>query len=472
MWWGLYSAGLWGAEMPQLRVHVAGESPVCIRIYGQAAAAPINVTVILHNTSTVTWCGQGTATSSGDHGVLNISLDCSQLSDEACIELRAEDGSGTALTLDDPFHRLTADGWQLANEEVEVIRCRREAKFNVPVLAGDATRASPVFSGLALIEGLLLIASTRVPGIRIFPLNITLSAQPQTLDLLQRLAAEILGQGQPVEAPGQLGNAQGLPLVALHFPVVHAAAGEAALGALLEQAGAVMDVLSYNRKARRPALVGAAVKDVTSNVIQSWLEPSRTQYIGNLLGGFISGEDHVDLPTQWDRLAADPRLSLWFQQLGDARAERRWEYRILRHFNMLEGMAKGSFGTKLVVTDAAGRPRMVDATNPYTTQHGRGAVYAVIADMARHRGDVDEGMWCSVAPLWEMCDLWKVVRNQVAHSGAWESSPPVSGRSKVVAFLLHHGKRRGVELLDAELQACAEMVIDAVVFRDFLALAN
>ena len=163
-----------------------------------------------------------------------------------------------------------------------------------------------------------------------------------------------------------------------------------------------------------------------------------------------------------------PRLSLWFRQLADARDEQRWEYRILRYVNLLEGMVKSTLGEAVVVVDDAGLPRPRDGSNSYTTGQARGAIYMAIAGAARHRGDISEDAHCRRASLWDMCRLWTIVRNQAAHAGAWASPMRVNGYGRIEEFLAKVGET-GQGDLERELADCVNFVIDAVVFRAYLA---
>lgn len=168
-------------------------------------------------------------------------------------------------------------------------------------------------------------------------------------------------------------------------------------------------------------------------------------------------------------MQADPRVSLWLSQVNDARAERRWEYRVLRYFNLLEGMSKGSLGVKAAVLDARGQQLFQSNGQPYTTKEARGAVYMVIAGLCRFRGDINEDGFCSHTPLWELCQHWTTVRNQVAHAGAWDSDFKVSGTANVEVFLNVAPRERRTDL-ESVLAECVRMVIDGVIFRGYLPL--
>lgn len=93
----------------------------------------------------------------------------------------------------------------------------------------------------------------------------------------------------------------------------------------------------------------------------------------------------------------------------------------------------------------------------------------VIAGLCRFRGDFSEDGFCSHTPLWDLCQYWTTVRNQVAHSGAWDSGYKVRGTDKVEAFLRVAPDQRRAEL-ESVLEQCVDFVIDGIIFRDYLPL--
>ncbi|MFJ9390738.1 hypothetical protein ACIRON_18075 [Nocardioides sp. NPDC101246] len=311
----------------------------------------------------------------------------------------------------------------------------------------------------------MLTQSTRVPGIEVYALQQALGSEQETVSYLSNVTSELFGRTFSAQAPSD----RGLPCVALKFSDVRADTAEMVVPFARDLASRMTDLLGFNRSAR-PQVIALVVLDPEDPAsIRGWVDPPRSQYTGNLAGGFIAGESTQDLLQQWSHMQADPRVSLWLSQMNDARAERRWEYRVLRYFNLLEGMSKGSLGVKVAVLDAQGQQLLQSNGKPYTTKEARGAVYMVIAGLCRFRGDIDEDGFCSHAPLWELCQHWTTVRNQVAHAGAWDSDFQVSGTGNVDAFLKVAPRERRADL-ESALAECVRMVIDGVIFRGYLPL--
>ena len=446
-----------------MHVAVEGAGPTLVHFGPPTPATPLQVTLVRHGKTDVEWFASGQAVVVADRATLAVSLDASILNSGDCLEVRAHDDSGCAIELDEVFFTHGSDGWLCTHDRPEELQGARTAHFALPLIAPNATTAARSFRAVALIEGLLLTQSTRVPGIEIYALQQTLGSEQGTVSYLRDLTNAMFGSTFSAEAHSD----RGLPCVALKFSDVRADTAEMVLPFALDSASRMTDLLGFNRLAR-PQVIALAVLDEAGSV-RSWVDPTRSQYKGNLAGGFVAGESTQELLLQWSHMQADPRVSLWLSQVNDARAERRWEYRVLRYFNLLEGMSKGSLGVKADVLDAQGEQLFQSNGQPYTTKEARGAVYMVIAGLCRFRGDVSEDGFCPHTPLWELCQHWTTVRNQVAHAGALDSDFKVSGTANVDAFLnVAPGERRAD--LESVLAQCVRFVVDGVIFRGYLPL--
>ena len=419
-----------------------------------------------HANTAVEWLASGTATVDGESAVLTLNLDESLIEAPACVEVRAHDDSDRSIALDKAFFTRGPDGWQFTPERPKELEAVRAAYFAQPLIAPNATNARESFRAVALIEGLLVTENTRVPGIDIYALQRPLHTEQATVDLLSDVSGEVFGSTFSTGTHPD----RGLPCVALKLGDLQADTFEAALQFAHDLASRMADLLGFNRGGR-PEVMALAVfdKDRQSGSVRYWVNQRRSQYTGNLVGGFIAGEATGDLVAQWSRAQTDARLPLWLSQVNDARAEPRWEYRILRHFNLLEGMSKDSLGKNVPVLDAQGQQLLQSNGLPYTTEQARGAVYMVIAGLCRFRGDFSEDGFCSHTPLWDLCQYWTTVRNQVAHSGAWDSGYKVRSTDKVEAFLRVAPDQRRAEL-GSVLAQCVDFVIDGIIFRNYLPL--
>jgi hypothetical protein len=449
------------------RMHVAveGAGPTTFHFGPPTPETPLQITLVRHGKTGVEWFATGSAAIGTDRATLSISLDASILDSGDCIEVSAQDDRGGALELEEVFFTHGSDGWQCTPERPAELRAVRAAYFAQPLIAPNAWTAARSFRAVAVIEGLLLTQNTRVPGIDIYALQQPLRTEEETVGYLSQLSLELFGSMFLTGAHSD----RGLPCVAVKFGDIRADTPDLAMSCAHESASRMSDLLGFNRSARPELIAVAVLENDDSGSVRIWVDPRRTQYTGNLVGGFIAGESTDDLILQWNRTQTDPRVSLWLSQVNDARAERRWEYRVFRYFNLLEGMSKGSIGVKANALDARGQQLLQSNGQPYTTKEARAAVYMVIAGLSRFRGDISEDAFCPYATLWELCQHWTTVRNQVAHAGAWDSHFKVSGTSLVEAFLNVAPQERRADL-ESILEQCVRFVVDGVIFRGYLPL--
>lgn len=448
-------------------MHVAVESadPTLIHFSPPDLVTPLQVTLFRHGKTDVEWFASGQAVVVAGRATLAVSLDPSILNSGDCLEVRAHDDNGRAIELDEVFFTHGSDGWLCTPDGPGKLREARTAYFARPLVAPNATTAARSFRAVALIEGLLLTQNTRVPGIEIYALQQPLGSEQETISYLSDLAGAMLGF--TFTADGH--TDRGLPCVALRFSEIRADTSEMAIPFALDSASRMTDLLGFNRHARPQVVALAVVDHEEAGSVHCWVDPARSQYTGNLVGGFVAGESTQDLLLQWSHMQVDARVTLWLSQVNDARAERRWEYRVLRYFNLLEGMAKGSLGVRANVLDAQGQQLFQANGRTYTTKEARGAVYMVIAGLCRLRGDISEDSFCGHTPLWELCQHWTTVRNQVAHAGAWDSDFKVSGTESVDAFMNVAPMERRADL-ESVLAECVRFVVDGVIFRGYLPL--
>ncbi len=448
-----------------MHVAVEGTDPTLIHFGPPVPPTPLQVTLARHGNTDVEWLASGQAVPVADRTTLAVSLDPSILGSGDCLEVRARDDTGNALEIEEAFFTYGSEGWLCTPDRPEELRRDRVAFFTSPLFAPSATNRAQPFQAVALIEGLLLTQNTRVPGIEIYALKQALGSEQATLSYLSGLTSAMLGFILSTDAHGD----RGLPCVALKFSDVRADTVETVLAFVHELAIRMTDILGFNRRARPQVIALAVLDSGEPGSVRCWLDPARSQYTGNLAGGFTAGESTRDLLRQWSHMETDARVSLWLSQINDARAERRWEYRVLRYFNLLEGMAKGSLGTVTDVRDAQGQQLLQSNRKPYTTKQARGAVYMVIAGLCRFRGDLSEDGFCAHTPLWELCQHWTTVRNQVAHAGAWNSNFKVGGTDNVEDFLDVAPLQRQADL-ESVLAECVRLVVDGVMFRGYLPL--
>lgn len=313
--------------------------------------------------------------------------------------------------------------WSNGKTALEQLVLVREARFDVELAAPSASASDPLWSVAVLAEHVLLTVPTRVPGLRVLPLQRSSNDARlgATADVLTAVAGEI---GMLVGGAVRFSTAD-RPLALVEAPRLRASTGQEAMQEAALLARRLLDIICLNR-GDSPAVLAAAVgrHQPHGTVVLEGGTTLDRRYRGNLLGGFISGESVSVLNRQWSRAQADARISLWLRLLNEALTDARWDYRAFRCFNLIEGISKEVLPKKSPVHDATGFPRLqVDGKSPYTSAQARGAVYLVL-QKAGHALPVFRQRDGSTtqADLWDETELWVAIRNEVAHTGSWENS--------------------------------------------------
>ncbi|WP_327070250.1 hypothetical protein [Kitasatospora sp. NBC_01302] len=188
----------------------------------------------------------------------------------------------------------------------------------------------------------------------------------------------------------------------------------------------LLDLMALKRGAT-PRIIGGAIGAADDNgllqFLGSWVEGAG--YTGNLMGGFLAGEEPRALLNHWQGMQSDARLKLWLSLYADALADERWEYRLFRCFNLLEGIATQAVPKKKTIVDSAGTPRLKSDGKPYTTAEARGKAYDLLQLVAAVTNQAESNFLAqkyagSTMELWDELDIWVSVRNAVAHRGSWE----------------------------------------------------
>lgn len=175
-----------------------------------------------------------------------------------------------------------------------------------------------------------------------------------------------------------------------------------------------------------------------------------TVYTGNLLSGFLSGEDPHSLLQQWDGLTSDPRARLWISLYADVLSDERWEYRLFRRFNLLEGIASHIVPKNQPVFDDNAYELLQANGKPYTTGQARGKVLELLRHVASvmHEAQTNYTARRDSGPpatLWDDVGVWVTIRNAVAHRGSWElpdGSPQSPAEAATAADIASRGHDR------------------------------
>lgn len=394
------------------------------------SAGPLQVQLALHDDIAVIWFASFDCNRIGDAWEGRLGLEPAK--QPRLLELvRVQVAEGELIEMGDPrlFLEPTGNGaWATAataEAERQRLEGAREARFGVPVVDPAASESDPTFAVLMLADNLYLTTLQRIPGIRVLPLSqTTLGADVVEVlnDVLQQLG---FGDGVPPQRWMEEIQRR-RPAAVIHVPRVRAADGRAAHAVCLRMAHHLLDLLALRRGAT-PRLLGGVVGALDDQGVPRysgfWIEGSG--YTGNLAGGFIAGEDIHGLLLRWDGLSRDPRARLWLSLYADAIADERWDYRLFRCFNLLEGVASELIPRGITVRDDQGSPRLQDNGQCYTTDHARGKVYELLRLVATRMEAAEANFTAQTSngvdiQLWHEVGVWVAIRNAVAHRGAWE----------------------------------------------------
>lgn len=352
--------------------------------------------------------------------------------------------------------------WRDGSGDLEQLLARRESYFDIELEVSGATPSDSLWSVVVLAEHALLTNPTRVPGVQILPLERSSNGARlgATADLLTALAAEV---GMTVDGAISF-SVNDRPLALVVIPRLRASGGPPAMQEAAHIARRLLDIVCLNR-GDSPTVLAAAVGRHQPNgtVVLEGATTLDRRYSGNLIGGLISGESVSGLNRQWAQAQSDARIFLWLRLFNEAIADARWDYRVFRCFNLLEGIAKEVLPKNQPVLDTDGSPRMQgDGKTTYTSKQARGAVYLLLRKAGHLLPSVGQPDGSTTqADLWDETEVWVAIRNEVAHTGSWEKP---AGKAPSASWTKHNSRLSTAthkwDLVHA-LQSAAESVMHA-----------
>jgi hypothetical protein len=408
---------VWLSPQEQLRPDMPGELQVILARHGEVA---------------VQWWASVSCRWEADHWVGEIQAP------RAAVPRLAEltgvvdpAGQNVLLPPDTLLLEPATDGpWQggpSTDSARQRLSAARDQIFDQPLMSPDATATSSAFTVLMAVDNLLSSIPQRIPGIRVIPIgNSTLGSD--LIDVLNGCAAQV-GFGTGIQpAAGLTVIRQRRPAAVLYAPKVLADTPATAIEEARRTALTLLDLITLRRGASPRLLAGMIGRESSPGslrLVNFWVEG--TGYGGNLVGGPISGEDPVSLLSQWRGITLDGRARLWLSLYSDALADERWDYRVFRCFNLLEGIASEVVTAHQPVTDGAGNALLQANGSPYTTDQARGKVFQLVKHVAQ-QSQITLSSFASAGAssprtLWDETFLWVTIRNAVAHRGSWEQAP-------------------------------------------------
>lgn len=150
-------------------------------------------------------------------------------------------------------------------------------------------------------------------------------------------------------------------------------------------------------------------------------------YKGNLMGGFLSGEDQSVLLADYRAMRSDPFLSFVLYLHAEAQAEKDLDFAYFRYWNLLETVAAEQVEFGSPVTDFDGEQILKADGKPFDTGGARGRVYELVKrgmlDHGQSERTHQEARDLSLG-LWEAVHVWYAFRNATAHHGGFNPNDP------------------------------------------------
>jgi hypothetical protein len=303
-------------------------------------------------------------------------------------------------------------------ERLVLIEQGRDSVFLSGITADPANPGIGRFRGFAFVTRCLLRSRLRLGQIEVMPLRIGL----QSIELsaiIQQVLAEF---GSPVVETDDAwarASAEAFPVMVIHMPLIYARDRAQAVAAIVRHSRAVIDVLSPHRMSYGEPL--AYVLESLDSPGRIWPMQAFGGYRGNMIGGFISGEDPKALRNDLWNVLADPMLQLFVSLYREAASEINIDFAYLRFWNLLEAIATRRV-TNQNITTFDGQP----ITGPKgkcinTAGDSVARVYALIKTHFQPRG-LKEDFFLSglqIRDLWSVCRVWWGYRSATAHYGGF-----------------------------------------------------
>jgi hypothetical protein len=218
----------------------------------------------------------------------------------------------------------------------------------------------------------------------------------------------------PTRAPDS--PERGEPVIFVHFPRVIANSVAAAINEVVEpEMRLLCSVLSLGRKSY-PSVIGGVVLDQPRGQMYDWMHTP--QYRGNVMGGWLTGEEATLIRERLDKARSSPKLQLYLSLYHAAEQEEQLEAAYYRYWLVLETIArgKGYVGAPLkgwdgaVVLNRKGQPRQIpDEAEPLVFELIRRTLV----------GWSERGMAGRVeqSSFAELVAIWYRHRNNMVHGG-------------------------------------------------------
>lgn len=346
-----------------ITVHVEN----CSQIASQTAQVQAAAITLLEDA----WClstgvelnasGTGSASVTGGLGLI----------EEAAVYVSAissADGATTLIPDESPSTWVNPSGKVVGEVEdlIAALMVDREALYNTPI--GDLhTPGSIEHRVIILVHGVLLTKAHMLPGWRIEPLSQRPSME-EYRSLLTQAVHDLDWAPPEVAVIGpedwSIRAQSASPMAVAIFPSLWVASIPDAEAATLEMLTTALAAISANRGATGRA-VALVVQQRLPNDQAATKVLMLESYAGNLLGGFISGEDQTQLLKQVRACENDPIINLGYELYAETLRDPSADARFFRLWSILEFLsgARVPSGTVVKLHDGSAWPGKENTTD-------------------------------------------------------------------------------------------------------------
>lgn len=379
------------------------------------AGAPVNVVLNRVDSVETGWVASiGMSIGPDGRGSAEVTL---SLGREAAISATAVEARGVRRPLDSTTVTVV-NATVLITTAAEAARRRRELeqlqeqRYAQPI--GDAAAPGAVeHRVLMALERLLITTPLRLPGVQVFPVEARPTGEEQR-QMIDHVLAEVGWATRILPETWAEHVSPSRPWTAILCGPVWATDMEQAAALAWEIRHDLIALFGLNRGARgRPVATVIEQRQPDDSIKSRWyVEDAR--YGGNLLGGFVSGEDQTSLLVQHAALNADAVLRLCVDLYAEALADPSADAQYLRLWSVLETLS----GARYPVSQPV---RRLDGTawpgSSNTTHFAAPRVYQLIAHVLQ-QGQIDEQSFAGPASdLYEAVRAWYARRNVTGHYG-------------------------------------------------------
>ena len=291
------------------------------------------------------------------------------------------------------------------------LREARNALYDVPL--GDSTKVGATrFRALCLVESLLITTELRVPGAVINPLPLK-STDLERLGFINSLLRDVGWHSQVDESKWVETTSQQSHNAAIVIPEIWAADIDEAYELLRDATTKLLAVLALNRGAAGTTTVSVIEAPAEDGSANYRVFPPGRSYLGNLIGGPISGEGQRDVVTKFLGIDQDPLVRLCCDLYVEALAERSIDARFLRLWSILEVLsaARVTSGLPVRLPDGSTWPGQ-----RHSTKFAAPRVYQYIQTLLGRNIDLDS-LGGPKTDMPNSVRAWYARRNATGHYG-------------------------------------------------------